>query len=67
MSTSQQAWDMEARHQATQLFVGLVLREMHDNINALGGQPTSEYSRGVHETVAKALDIIEAKQAEYCS
>lgn len=60
MSMSQHAMDHDSAKQST----ADVLRELHGDINALGGQPTSDYSRGVHETVAQALAIIETKLTE---
>lgn len=60
MSMSQLAMDHDSAKQST----ADVLRDLHCDINALGGQPDTDYSRGVHETVAQALAIIEAKQAE---
>lgn len=41
-----------------------LLRDLHDEINAIGGQPRDEYERGINDAVGRALAIIEAKQAE---
>ena len=60
MSMSQHAMDHDSAKQST----ADVLRELHGDINALGGAPTDERSRGIHETVAHVLALIEAKQAE---
>lgn len=60
MSMSQHAMDHDSAKQS----VADVLRELHGDINALGGQPIDERSRGVHETVAQALALIETKLAE---
>jgi len=60
MSMSQHAMD----HASAKQSVADVLRELHGDINAIGGQPTSDYSRGVHEAVAQALAIVEAKLVE---
>lgn len=48
---------------AAPVSTGDVLRQIHDEINALGGTyARDDHDRGIIETVGKALAIIEAKQ-----
>jgi hypothetical protein len=42
-----------------------VLRDVREEVNWLGGEPNSEYERGIRDTVARVDAIIEAKQAEF--
>lgn len=48
----------------TQHLIQEALRDVHDEINALGGVPANDCERASNETVGKALAIIEAKMVE---